>query len=89
MKAIGFRVTGRVQGVGYRLFAAQMAKELQLCGHVRNERDGSVSGHAQGDDEGIERLIAALQRGPPSAIVMDVTVDRAEPAEVVIFEISG
>ena len=89
MNAIRFRVTGRVQGVGFRFFTEQMATALRLKGHVRNEPDGSVSGHAQGQDEGIERLIAALQRGPPAAIVLEVRVDRAEPTDVSIFEISG
>ncbi len=89
MKAIRFVVTGRVQGVGFRFFTARMAQTLHLTGHVRNEWDGSVSGHAQGADEGIERLIAALQQGPPSAIVMEVKVEGAEPADATSFEISG
>ena len=38
------RATGRVQGVGFRMFVQQHASELGLTGWVRNMEDGSVDG---------------------------------------------
>ena len=41
-KAVVAKVTGRVQGVGYRYAALRMAEKLRLQGWVRNAPDGSV-----------------------------------------------
>lgn len=74
MKRIAFRVTGRVQGVGYRRFAHACAAALTIAGHVRNEADGSVTGEAEGPDEAIESLLVAMRQGPRFARVDDVEV---------------
>jgi acylphosphatase len=57
-------VTGRVQGVGYRMFAAQKAKGLELMGRVWNEADGSVRLEVQGKMNLVQRYIHELSRGP-------------------------
>lgn len=64
-----YRVVGRVQGVGFRWWTQRVAGELQLVGRVRNASDGSVDVRAGGRREALERLEAALRRGPPSARV--------------------
>ena len=89
MKAIRYRVTGRVQGVGFRVYLRRVAEFLALSGHVRNDGDGSVTGRAQGSDEAIERLIAALHRGPPTAIVIHLSVDLDKPDDATEFTIRG
>jgi acylphosphatase len=48
LKAFQVRVYGRVQRVGYRRFVLDSAQELGLSGHVKNERDGSVTGLRSG-----------------------------------------
>ena len=65
-------VEGRVQGVGFRAFVQQNAYELQLMGWVRNKWDGSVEVLAEGKRGDLERLLAALHRGPRSANVTRV-----------------
>ena len=65
-------VHGRVQGVGYRAWAADTAQRLGLDGWVRNQRDGSVEILAIGDAQAIDALAAACRRGPPSAVVASV-----------------
>jgi acylphosphatase len=61
--------TGRVQGVGFRATARDLARALHLHGWVRNEPDGSVSMEVQGDLASIalllERIEARFSRFPP------------------------
>ena len=64
-----FRVTGRVQGVGFRYFVRTRARGLGLAGRVRNLRDGSVEVEATGDAAALEGLRQALAEGPPGARV--------------------
>lgn len=64
MRRVAFRVTGRVQGVGYRRFAETAAIANGLVGHVRNAPDGSVTGEAEGEDAAVQAFAAELQRGP-------------------------
>lgn len=59
-----FRATGRVQGVGYRAFAQEVADNLGLTGWVRNDSDGSVEGEVQGSPQAIEQFVVNLQQGP-------------------------
>ena len=54
---------GWVQGVGFR-YRSQHAADLYGCtGWVRNEWDGSVSMEIQGEEENIDRVILAIERG--------------------------
>ena len=59
-----FVVTGRVQGVGYRVYVERVAEKLALDGWVRNRRNGSVEVYAMGTEEKLGELRAALQKGP-------------------------
>ena len=72
-------VHGRVQGVGYRVFAIREAMGLGLDGFVANELDGSVRIVAEGPGEDLDALVERLETGPPAAIVERV-VTRREPA---------
>ncbi len=68
----GYRLTGRVQGVGFRWWTRKTAQELGLRGTVRNRVDGSVEIHAEGPEEAMERFRSRLDHGPSSARVKDV-----------------
>jgi len=65
-------VRGRVQGVGFRWFVRERARELGLTGWVRNHRDGSVEVLAEGNDAALRALRALLRAGPAGAAVSDV-----------------
>jgi acylphosphatase len=69
------RVRGRVQGVGFRFFTEDRAAELGVTGWVRNLPDGSVELMAEGPRTDLERLIAAVRRGPPASRVHDVETE--------------
>ena len=59
------KVTGRVQGVGYRYFVLQKAREIGLKGWVKNSRDSGVELVVQGEDSDIQTFIDYLKIGPP------------------------
>jgi len=68
----GFRLTGRVQGVGFRWWTRRTAEELGLRGTVRNCRDGSVEIHAEGGDDAMESFARRIRSGPSAARVDEV-----------------
>jgi len=63
------RVSGMVQGVGFRYFTERVAQEIGLVGYVRNCRDGSVEVVAEGEMEALRHLLRYLKRGPSGARV--------------------
>jgi len=72
------RVSGRVQGVGYRVSLQEKAEALSLTGWVRNRRDGTVEALVQGAAHAVDELIAWARRGPPGARVTALVVADAE-----------
>ena len=67
-----FRVSGRVQGVGYRAAARTRARELGLDGWVRNLPDGRVEACAAGAPAALDQFAAWLAQGPTLAEVSAV-----------------
>ena len=67
-------LSGRVQGVGFRFFAVDVAEELGITGWVKNLSDGRVEVEAHGLKEMVEVMIARLRQGPPGASVSNVDV---------------
>ncbi|HJG85735.1 acylphosphatase [Pseudoflavonifractor capillosus] len=63
------RVSGRVQGVGFRWFTSMTAARLNLTGWVRNREDGDVEMEVQGDEGPVEDFVRAVSRGPRYAVV--------------------
>ena len=74
-----FLVSGHVQGVGFRFFAADAARREGLSGSVRNLDDGRVEAVAEGEAESMVRFERALRRGPSRARVEHVIVEDTEP----------
>ncbi|HMK92612.1 MAG TPA: acylphosphatase [Thermoleophilia bacterium] len=75
LKAVRFRVEGRVQGVGYRYSAQRVGAQLGLQGWVRNRADGAVEGHVQGDGHTVDAMLDWLREGPSHARVDALTSD--------------
>lgn len=80
-------VRGRVQGVGYRAFVEDEARQRGLQGWVRNRRDGSVEAVFAGPVAEVEAAIKTCRRGPFSARVS--ALDQREGTEVDLAERSG
>jgi acylphosphatase len=68
------RITGQVQGVGYRYWMNRTAASLGLRGWVRNRTDGSVEALVTGAPEAVAAMIEAARKGPLGAHVTGVTV---------------
>jgi acylphosphatase len=68
-------VKGKVQGVGYRAFAARVAAQRGLCGGVRNLDDGRVELEVEGPKDQILILIEDVKTGPAAARVTAVEVE--------------
>jgi acylphosphatase len=66
------RVTGYVQGVGFRWFAVRNATRLGLTGWTANQSDGSVRIVAEGPSVKLDKLAVLLRRGPAGASVENV-----------------
>ncbi|MBW2982383.1 acylphosphatase [Candidatus Woesearchaeota archaeon] len=63
-KRLHIIVSGRVQGVFYRLTTKRQAKILNLTGWVKNKDDGTVEIIAEGEEENLRKLIAWCRKGP-------------------------
>jgi acylphosphatase len=81
------RVSGRVQGVGYRDALRAEAVRLGVTGWVRNRADGTVEALLQGGDDSVKRLIDWARRGPPAARV--TRLEEQPPAAEVDRPYSG
>ena len=86
-----WRISGRVQGVGYRAFAARAGRALNLKGGARNLDDGRVEVVACGAVHALDRLEAALGAGPSLARVSRVDVDALagppSPADLAAWDV--
>ena len=68
-------ISGRVQGVAFRYYTQDIAKDLKLRGCVRNCWDGKVEVVIEGEKEKVKELIDWCYRGPRSAIVEKVELN--------------
>jgi acylphosphatase len=74
---LSFRISGKVQGVGYRWFVKETAARHSVAGWVRNALDGSVEGEAKGGIPAIDGFLKELKSGHPWA-----AVEKAETQEM-------
>lgn len=75
MRGRRLRIHGRVQGVFYRGWAVEAARDLGLSGWVRNRDDGTVEMVISGDEDEVRTMIERARRGPPAARVERVDVE--------------
>lgn len=63
------RISGSVQGVGFRYYARRCAKELEITGWVRNLPGGGVEALLEGERQKVGEMLNRLKTGPSQAIV--------------------
>lgn len=79
MKRVRAVVSGRVQGVCFRAYTRERARDLKLAGYVRNLPDGSVEIVAEGMDNYVDALMEWASRGPSHARVSSIVISDMEP----------
>jgi acylphosphatase len=76
-KVVRLKITGRVQGVGFRAFVADEAERRGLSGWVRNRADRSVEAVVAGEDAIVDEMAEVCRRGPYGARVENVAMEDA------------
>lgn len=81
MKRVRIYVTGRVQGVFFRVYTRDVARQLAICGYVRNLPDGRVEIVAEGTEDSLTKIAAwAKKEGSPYSRI-DGTEEKWEDIE--------
>ena len=83
------KISGRVQGVGFRHFTMKNAQDLNIKGWVKNMRDGTVEAVIAGAQKNIEEMVDRLKEGPRTARVDSIEKldEEIEPSEYSDFSI--
>jgi acylphosphatase len=76
-----YKISGRVQGVGFRYFAERAAGTISISGYVKNCADGTVEVYAIGEAPALEAFRRQLAEGPRSA-----RVEKVEESEMPVKE---
>jgi acylphosphatase len=63
IKHLKIKIYGRVQGVSFRYYTAEKAKQLGVKGWVRNEDDGTVCIEAEGEKAVLEQFLSWCRKG--------------------------
>jgi acylphosphatase len=71
-RTVFWRISGHVQGVGFRWFVSRVARELRLDGWVQNTNSGDVLVLASGDEEQLQLLLSEIRIGPPGARIDNI-----------------
>lgn len=80
-------ISGRVQGVAYRMTTAKIATHLGLKGWVRNLPDGRVEAVFEGEEAAIESMLHWCHEGPLEAIVEQVNASYEPPEGLRSFNV--
>ena len=78
---VNMKITGKVQGVGFRYFVLREAQKLGINGWVSNKSNGDVEALAQGEKEGLDHFIAKVKQGPAFSGVEDVSLNWVNEAD--------
>jgi acylphosphatase len=66
------KIFGKVQGVSFRYYGREKARELGLKGFVRNEPDGTAYFEVEGEEENLKKFLEWCRKGPDTAYVEKV-----------------
>ena len=78
VETVVVRITGKVQGVGFRFSTVRQAHATGVTGWVRNLEDGAVETLLQGAHDRVDELLSWLHIGPPGARVDEVEITEVQ-----------
>jgi len=81
-------VSGKVQGVYFRVSSQQKAIDYGLSGYARNLADGDVEVFLSGEEENVEKMLTWLKHGPEQAEVTEMQKKKVDWQEHSFFSIS-
>jgi acylphosphatase len=87
MKHYNIKITGRVQGIGFRFSAMQVAYRYEVKGYVQNLKEGAVYIEAEGEEENISRFLQWCRSGPLGARVDNAEITEGEVKDFKSFDI--
>jgi acylphosphatase len=87
MIAVHVRVSGKVQGVNYRAFTRDKAKELGIKGWVRNIPGGGVEAVLEGERKTVGELLRLMKNGPAGSMVLGMEFSELEIKDYEDFQI--
>lgn len=81
MKTVQLIISGRVQGVYFRMFTKKQADKLGIMGFVRNKANGAVEVIAYANDTNLNLFINWCHKGPMTARVENVSINNYSTSE--------
>lgn len=73
--------SGRVQGVGFRMTAEEIAQEMHVMGWVKNLRDGRVELVAEGPEDTLERFLKAVRASAMKNFIHHMEISWSHPTD--------
>ena len=89
LRTVHVRISGRVQGVSFRVWTQRRASSLGLSGWVRNLANGEVEAVFSGPAEDIEAMLSECRHGPRLARVEKIDILRETEPVCGPFRIRG
>ncbi len=87
MKHLDITITGKVQGVFFRVTSKAVADQLGVKGTARNRTDGNVFIEAEGDDFSLELFLEFCRKGSDRSVVENVSTIEGELKNYTNFEV--
>ena len=73
------KASGRVQGVGFRMYVRENASRLGIRGWVMNMSDGTVDMEVQGPSDKVDKLFEIIQEGNYFIKVTEFHIEKQNP----------
>jgi acylphosphatase len=87
IKHLNIIVSGKVQGVSYRVSTKAVADQLSIRGLIANQSDGSVYIEAEADEWNMQLFLDWCHEGPQGSVVTSVESHEADLKNYRNFEV--